>query len=87
MFSGPLSAPVSAMNSRLSQPALGPASRIQPTAPRYGGMMNVPRIDTQISPFAGMSVRDTAHASGTPNTSASAAAERPSTSELKSAAT
>ena len=50
-------------------------------------MMKVPRIDTQTIPLPGMSVRDSAHASGTPKNRHRVAAEIPSTSELPSAST
>ena len=85
MLNGPDSAPVSATSARFSQPAFGPASRIQPTAPRYGGMMKVPRIEIQMSPLNGMSVRDSAQAIGTPNSRHMRPEERPSNSELPSA--
>ena len=73
------------MKKRLSQPALGPASRIQATAPVYGGVMNVTSTSMRVRPRPGMLVRATAHASGTAKTPASAADTTPSFSELKSA--
>ena len=87
MLNGPFSVPISSTASRFSQPAFGPASRIQPTAPRYGGMMKVPRIEIHTRPLAGMSVRDSAQASGTPNSTHRLAADTPRTSELTSAST
>ena len=45
-------------------------------------MMNVPSTAAHTRPLPGMSVRDTAHAMGTPNTRQSVAAARPTTSEL-----
>ena len=48
-------------------------------------MMKVPRIAAHTRPLPGMSVLDTAHAIGTPNTTHTAATARPSTSELTSA--
>ena len=50
-------------------------------------MMKVPSTAAHTSPLPGMSVRDTAHAIGTPNTVQSAATARPMTSELISAST
>lgn len=49
--------------------------------------MNVPRIEIHTRPLAGMSVRDTAQASGTPNARHRLAADTPSTSEFTSAST
>ena len=45
-------------------------------------MMKVPRMAAHTRPFAGMSVRDTAHAMGTPKTVQSAATASPITTEL-----
>ena len=50
---------------RFSQPALGPASSIQPMAPRNVGMMNAAMTLACAKSLPGMSVRDTAQASGT----------------------
>ena len=47
--------------------------------------MNVPSTAAHTSPLPGMSVRDTAHAIGTPKTMQSRPTARPSTSELPSA--
>ena len=47
--------------------------------------MKVPRIETHTRPLPGMSVRDSAQASGTPNARHRLAAETPSTSEFSSA--
>jgi hypothetical protein len=48
-------------------------------------MMKVPRMEIQINDLQGMSVRDSAHAIGTPNSRHSAPAETPRSSELPSA--
>ena len=50
-------------------------------------MMKVPRMAAHTSPLPGMSVRDTAHAIGTPKTVQSAATASPITSELTRAST
>ena len=47
--------------------------------------MNVPRMEAHTRPLPGMSVRETAHAIGTPKTAQSAATDAPRTSELPSA--
>ena len=65
MLNGPLASPVTAVQMRLSQPALGPASSIQPMAPRKVGMMKAAMTLTCAKLRPGMSVRDTAQASGT----------------------
>ena len=47
--------------------------------------MNVPSTAAHTSPLPGMSVRDTAHAIGTPKSTHSTPTARPTTSELTSA--
>jgi hypothetical protein len=61
----PWLAPVIPIQMRLSQPEFGPASRIHPIAPRYGGVMNAPSTSVRTSPLAGMLVRAMAQAIGT----------------------
>jgi hypothetical protein len=85
MLNMPCSAPESVIHSLLSQPEFGPASRIQPIAPRYGGVMKAPNTIRRTKDFAGMSVREIAHAMGTPKIPANTATPTPSSSELKSA--
>ena len=65
MLNGPAGAPVTAIQALLIQPALGPPSRIQPIAPTKGGIRNDASTMTWTKPRAGMSVRETPHASGT----------------------
>jgi len=48
-------------------------------------MMKVPRMAAHTRPLAGMSVRETAHAIGTPKTTHTKAAASPTTTELMSA--
>ena len=50
-------------------------------------MMNVPSTAAHTRPLAGMSVRETAHAIGTPKTVQSSATATPITSELTRAST
>ncbi len=50
-------------------------------------MMKVPRMAAQTRPLPGMSVRETAHAMGTPNTVQRTATASPITTELISAST
>ncbi len=83
MLKGPLSVWNSALNPTLTQPALGPASRIQAVAPRNGGVTKVASTSVRTSPFHGMSVRETAQAIGTPSTTASADTPNPITRELR----
>ena len=73
-LNGPASAPVGPMHTRFIQPALGPASRIQPTAPRYGGMMKVAEHRQPDRTAARHVGARTAQASGTAKMVASAAA-------------
>ena len=65
MSNRPCSAPVNPIQIRLSHPEFGPASKIQPMAPRYGGVMKAPSTSIRTRPLQGMSVRDTAQAMGT----------------------
>ena len=64
-LNGPVAVPNMPTQIRLSQPALGPASSIQPIAPRKVGMMKAAMTLACAQSRPGMSVRDTAQASGT----------------------
>ncbi len=62
---GPVAVPKIPTQILFSQPALGPASSIQPMAPRNVGMMNAAMTLACAQSRPGISVRDTAQASGT----------------------
>lgn len=66
----------------MSQPELGAANSIHPSAPMKDGVMNAASTSTRIRPRPGMSVRDTNHAMGTPRAVAITAVLPASTSEL-----
>ena len=69
------------MKNLLSQPAFGPASRLQAMAPRNPGVMKAPTTQARTKPLAGMSVRTTAHAIGTAISRSSRATALARTSE------
>ena len=56
-------------------------------APRNGGVANVASTSTRTEPLQGMSVRDRAHAIGTPKANARTATLKPSINELTMALT
>src|SRR5579862_2803037 len=83
MLNSPELAPVSATQNLLSQPALGPASRVQAMAPRKPGVMKAPTTQARTRPFAGMSVRTTAQAIGTAIARSSKATAVATSNELR----
>src|ERR1017187_2263709 len=86
MLNTPSWSPANLFSTLLSHPALGPASIIHASAPRYGGVMKAPSVSARTSPLPGMFVRDTAQAIGTATTVQAAVTARAITTEFQNAA-